>query len=408
MKRRDFLRTGALAATVRGLSAAAGAPLKLPFKGDMFQRGDGRIILAGRGLMYAVSDDGGQRWSQPREVFDSSLPDKGRPIKSDSDVLGFRRLKSGKVGLCYGRRQQVANRRRQEIFFRTSIDDGRSWSAEVSVTPLPGDDLYALHGSLTQLESGRLILPTCTRFRHDYAGRPQGIGHTWLPEYSATHMLYSDDEGATWDATGALFHWKDMGYGGTAPCGEACVAETPDGRLLMLARSTNMRALRSYSSDGGETWTMAEMSSLNNSNAPLRLARIPGTRDLLAVWNQVSAREHRDGYGRSRLSVAVSRDSGRSWRNFKTLELSPGMGEDPEVADTEPPRFVRAGQNTQPGAVPDNPVQGYVQSSYANVHFFGDKIYIDHEHCFRASLWSSEKRDEYQKLHVAPLDWLYS
>lgn len=99
MKRRDFLKTGALAASTGGLSSAAGEPLKLPFKGDMFQRADGRIVLAGRGLVYAVSDDGGRRWSQPREVLDSSLPDKGRPINSDSHVLGFRRLKSGKVGL---------------------------------------------------------------------------------------------------------------------------------------------------------------------------------------------------------------------------------------------------------------------------------------------------------------------
>jgi hypothetical protein len=408
MNRRDFLRTGTLAATASGLARAADEPLKLPFKGDMFRRDDGRIVLAGRGLLYAVSDDGGRRWSQPREVHDSSLPDKGLAVKSDSHVLGLRRLKSGRVGLCYGRWQQVGNQRRQEIFFRTSIDEGRSWSPEVSVTPLPGDDLYALHGSLTQLESGRLILPAYTSLRHDYVGRPKGIGHTWLPEYYATHMLYSDDEGVTWDATGALFHWKDMGHDGSTPCGEACVAETPDGRLLMLARSTNMRVLRSYSSDGGETWTMVEMTDLNNSNAPVRLVRVPGTGDLLIVWNQVSAREQRDGYGRSRLSIAVSRDAGRSWRNFKTLELSPGMDESAKVADREPPRFVRSGESTQPGTVPDNAIAGYVRASYPNVHFFGDELYIDHDHWFRRSLWSSEKRDEYQKLHILPLDWLYS
>ena len=410
MNRRDFLRTGALAATApsRGVPATD-EPLKVPFKGDMFQRDNGRIVIAGRGLVYSVSDDGGQRWSQHRDVLDSSLPDKGRPIKSDSHVLGLRRLHSGKVGLCYGRWQQVNNRRRQEIFFRTSIDEGRSWSPEVSVTPLPGDDLYALHGSLTQLEGGRLILPAYTSFQHDYIGRPKGIGHTWLPEYYATHMLYSDDEGGAWNVTDALFHWKDMGYSGSAPCGEACVAETPDGRLLMLARSTNMRVLRSYSSDSGETWSMVEMTSLNNSNAPVRLARIPSSGDLLIVWNQVTAQEHRDGYGRSRLSVAVSRDSGGTWHNFKTLELSAGMDEKPELSDVEPPCFVRSGENTRPWTAPTNPVQGYVRTSYPNVHFFGDKLYIDHDHWFRPSLWAGngKTRDEYQKLHVLPLDWLY-
>lgn len=409
MNRRDFLRTGTLVLAGSGLLAAdESKPLKIPFKGDMFQRDDGRLVLAGRGLVYSVSDDGGQRWSQTREVLDSSFPDKGRPIKSSSHVLGLLRLRSGRVGLCYGRWQAVNNDRRQEIFFRTSVDEGRSWSAETSVTPLPGDDLYAFHGSLTQLANGRLILPAYTSFSHNYVGRPKGIGHTWLPEYYATHMLYSDDEGETWDATGALFHWKDLGHGGSAPCGEACVDETADGRLIMLARSTNMRVLRSYSSDGGVRWTMVGMTDLSNSNAPVRLARIPSTGDLLIVWNQVTAKEHRDGYGRSRLSTAISQDSGRSWRYFKTLELSPGMDDSRRVEDTEPPRFVRTGSDTSPGTVPDNPIKGYIRASYPNVHFFGDKVYIDHDHWFRPNLWSSEKRDEYQKLHVLPVDWLYS
>lgn len=409
MHRRDFLRTGTLALAAPGLSAAQSSePLKVPFKGDMFQRGDGRLVLAARGLKYSVSDDGGRRWSQPRELYDSSLPGKGHPIKSDSHVLGLIRLHSRRVGLCYGRWQAVGSYRRQEIFFRASIDEGRSWLPETSVTPLPGDDLYALHGSLTQLSSGRLILPAHTSFSHNYIGRPKGIGHSWLPEHYATHMLYSDDEGESWDATGALFHWKDMGHGGTAPCGEACVTETADGRLLMLARSTNMRVLRSYSYDGGKTWTMVRMTSLNNSNAPVRLARIPSTGDLLIVWNQVTAEEHRNGYGRSRLSTAISKDSGESWRHFKTLELSPGMDDTTRVEDLEPPRFVRTGSNTLPGTVPNNPINGYVRASYPNVHFFGDKVYIDHDHWFRASLWSSEKRDEYQKLHVLPVDWLYT
>ena len=413
INRRNFLKTSGLA--VGAATSAAAAPphdsvLKIPFKGDMFQREGGRIILMGRGIQYSVSDDRGTRWSQPRPLLDSSLPGKGRPIHSDSYVLGVQVLASGRLGLCYGRWQQVNNLRRQQIFFRTSVDEGRSWSPEISVTPLPGDDLYALHGSLTLLESGRLILPAYTSFSHDYVGRPRGIGHTWLPEYYATHMLYSDDEGQTWDHTGALFLWKDMGYGGTASCGEACVAETSDGRLLMLGRSTNMRALRSYSRDGGETWRLIDLTDLKSSNAPIRLARIPSTGDLLIVWNQVTAEEHRNGYGRGRLSTAVSRDSGRSWAYFKTRELSPGMDPVRQVGDPEPPGFVRSGENTRPGQVPDNPIKGFIRASYPNVHFFGDKVYIDHDHWFRPNLWAgkSEARDAYQKLHILPLGWLYS
>ena len=413
MNRRTFIKTGGLAAGALQVGAAAPDEvgiLKIPFKGDMFERVSGRIVLMGRGLVYSVSDDDGRRWSQPREVLDSSVAAQGSPIRSDSHVLGLRRLRSGKVALCYGRRQKVSNLERQEIFFRTSVDEGRSWSKAISVTPLPGDDLYALHGSLTQLESGRLILPAYTSFSHNYVGRPKGIGHTWLPEYYATHMLYSDDQGETWDHTGALFHWKDMGYGGSAPCGEACVAETQDGRLLMLARSTNMRVLRSYSEDQGETWSLVELTNLNSSNAPVRLVRIPSTGDLLIAWNQVTAEEHSNGYGRSRLSTAISTDSGRTWGHFKTLRLSPGMQAVGRVVDPDPPQFVRSGENTHPGQVPDNPIRGFVRASYPNVNFFGGKVYIDHDRWFRPSLWAGkgEVREAFQQLHVLELDWLYS
>ena len=99
MNRRDFLRTGTLVLAGSGLLAAdESKPLKIPFKGDMFQRDDGRLVLAGRGLVYSVSDDWGQRWSQTREVLDSSFPDKGRPIKKQLPCARFASLAVGPGG----------------------------------------------------------------------------------------------------------------------------------------------------------------------------------------------------------------------------------------------------------------------------------------------------------------------
>src|SRR2546422_2833690 len=218
---------------------------KIPLKGAMFQRRNGELVLMGRGLVWSASKDGGRSWSDPKPLLD-----RGKAVVSHSHVLGLLRLQSGKVALCYARSAggsaetdallegpSAARAEREEIFFRTSVDDGLTWSEETSVTPLPGDDLYALHGSMVQLRSGRLILPAYTNFRHDYVGRPRGVGHAWLPEYCATHMLYSDDEGRTWDHTAGLFLWKDMGHGGIVDCDEACVEDTSDGRVIMLARN---------------------------------------------------------------------------------------------------------------------------------------------------------------------------
>ncbi len=408
MKRRDFLKTGGVAASALLVGASPAEQhtpvLKLPFRGAMYQRMNGELILVGRGLVYSTSHDAGISWSRPRLFMN-----RGEAIQSESHVLGLRRLRSGKVALMYGRRQRVNNYHRQEIFFRTSDDDGQTWSPENSVTPLPGDDLYALHGSLVELSSGRLILPAYTHFSHEYIGRPRNAGDTWLPHYNATHMLISDDEGVTWEPTNGLYLWKDFGHGGIASCGEACLAETKDGRLLMLARTTNMRALRSYSDDGGETWTYVELTDLSSSDAPIRLTRIPKSGDLLIVWNQATASEQRSGYGYSRLSCAVSKDSGKSWEHFRTLELCPGMATDDRVDDPEPPQFVRAGENTSPGQVPNNSVRGIVRSSYANVHFVGDRVLVDHEHWWTPNLWAGKgaRRDAYQKLQILPLNWFY-
>ena len=407
MKRRDFLKASSVATGAFFVGANNNdedAVGKIPFKGAMYERGDGKLVLICRGLVYSVSHDEGRTWSKRKLLMNT-----GEAIQSDSDVLGLERLHSGKLALCYGRRQKVGNETHQEIFIRTSEDDGKTWSPENSLTPFARDDLYALHGSLVQLKSGRLILPSYSSYSHNYVGRPRGIGHTWLPEYYATHMLISDDEGVTWEPTGAMFLWKDFGHGGTTACGEACLAETADGRLLMLGRTTNMRALRSYSKDDGTTWSYVECSDLCSSNSPVRLKRIPSTGDLLVVWNQVTAQEHRDGYGRSRLSTAISKDSGQSWEHFRNLELCPGMDPNPRVVDPEPPQFVCAGADTDPGRVPSNRVRGIIRNSYPNVHFLGNKVFIDHDHHWKPNQWvdQSQRRDVYQKLHILPLDALY-
>lgn len=408
MKRRDFLKTTTLAAGVAAIGQRAGATENfrtLPGKGATFQRKNGQLVHIMRGLVQSVSDDQGETWSTPKLIFNN-----GETIHSDSHVLGLLRLQSGKIGLSYGRMKKVQNFMRQEIFFRTSDDEGQTWSAENSITPFDGDDLYALHQSMVQLKSGRLILPAYTSFSHNYVGRPRGIGHGWLPEYYATHMLLSDDEGVTWLPTAALYLWKDLGHGGLAPCGEAAVAETADGRLLMLARTTNMRALRSYSNDGGETWSFVELTELCSSNAPIRLKSLPQSDDLLIVWNQVTAEEHRNGFGRSRLSMAVSKNSGTTWTHFQNLELCPEMQTSVRIVDPEAPQFVRPGEKTHPGQVPNNSIRGIARYSYPNVNFFNDKIYIDHDHYIAPNQWVSkdERRHEAQKLHILPLEALYA
>jgi hypothetical protein len=59
---------------------------------------------------------------------------------------------------------------------------------------------------------------------------------------------------------------------------------------------------------------------LASSYSPCRLGILPGTGDMVVIWNQVSREEIRKGLRRCRLSSAVSSDGGRTWAHFKNID----------------------------------------------------------------------------------------
>jgi hypothetical protein len=104
-------------------------------------------------------------------------------------------------------------------------------------------------------------------------------------------------------------------------------------------------AIYQRKNDNGKSWSLVEFTDLSTSDASIRFHRVPSNGDLLIVWNQVTIQEQRNGYGRSCLSTAISRDSGQTWGHFKNLELSPGMNPDTQVIDPQP-QFARGGEYT--------------------------------------------------------------
>ena len=164
---------------------------------------------------------------------------------------------------------------------------------------------------------------------------------------------------------GNLGHWG---------CEEPAIAELKDGRVLCFMRSQCGRILKSYSGDGGEYWMKVEATDIAMSNSPCVLKRIPRTGDLVMVWNQVSAAEICKGYRRGRLSIAISKNDGQTWGNFKTLELSPGLEDRKRVAPPPLTPMVRgpSGPDHVLGTIPD----GFLHFGYPTVWFTADKIVI--------------------------------
>ena len=323
----------------------------------------GELMAAG-GPNCRISTDDGLTWSKAQRFPDGIAGD------------GLIRLKSGALAL-YNTKQ-----------IWLSHDEGETWNAGSSINML-GSPYYA---TLIQLSNGRLLYPSRVCYSNSHHTdlpsenlqtyglwrgiRRQLAGHYHHPEIDIASVSYSDDEGKTWQlCDGSLMGWFDShgipnGYGGITACDEPSVAETKDGRQLFFARSTVGRIVQSYSRDGGVTWSAIRPNELACSYSPPRLVSIPRTGDLMCVWNQVSREEIRRGYRRGRLSVAISEDSGTSWKNFKTIEVSAGL-EDVDRILPESPIIPVIGL-PDVGQIPDD----FAVFRYPNVCFAENKVYL--------------------------------
>jgi hypothetical protein len=154
------------------------------------------------------------------------------------------------------------------------------------------------------------------------------------------------------------------------------------------------RIVHSYSSDHGEHWLPLLPTELANSNSPPRLRRIPASGDLLCIWNQVSGDEIRGGFRRSRLSSAISKDDGKSWQHFKTIEACEGMADSSRG---------EARQNV--GQLPD----GYAYYHYANVAFADDNVLVMYARGY-PTMGVAEQllHQQEQVLRIYPLEWFYA
>ena len=366
------------------------------------QDGSVTMLLPGE-RSTQVTRDLGTTWDAPRKIICDGDELEHSPI-------GISRLQSGKLALPY----QAS----EAMHLATSEDDGQTWTTVGEIGRNADGSPY--HDAMVQLSSGRLLLPVrwCAAADHPDSFQPQATGrwhghtvplegHGHSPEIDIAFVYISDDEGRTWQrCRGCLMGWFNDGMTGVTPCDEPCVAETKDGRVLFFARSTVGRIVYSYSEDGGETWSCVKPTDLACSYSPARLVTIPGSGDLLCVWNQVSGEDIRRGFRRGRLSLAISETNGQSWKNFKNLEISEGL--DPVATRIQPDQELRSMVRARKdcGDMPD----GWSFFHYANADFACDHVFITYlRGCLvdDAAAVRQVGQPQEEVLRVFPVDWLY-
>ena len=353
-------------------------------------------------LMMQESRDVGRSWSEPWEMKD----EKGKRIWALHHTE--LRLPSGELGLIcsemwhpYGHRGRDAGR---SMMFRTSRDEGRTWSAP---TVMAQSFCMTCTGHAIILSSGRILAPTFTwmsplsgtEAEAWATGGPEGT-----PSFSYSSALFSDDNGRSWQKSmSELFISR---YRQNFDLEEPTVIELNNDTLLMHLRNPMGRMSRSYSTDQGLTWSVPEDIHIAAANCPSMIKRIPATGALLMVWNQASMQEIVNGLHRARLSCAISTDEGKSWEDFKNLESL----DDSTAVNPPPPSWFRIVEQfedygyQQPGNTSRyHRAPGPLRICYPHVMFDGDEALIVYDFG-HGSLGNASGI----KLRAIPIDWFVS
>jgi len=381
-----------------GLELAA--PIPAP---SVLKTKDGRLMMIGSGRR-CVSQDGGKTWTKPEAL----------PVGVSFAI----RLASGKL----------AGPGPGDLFF-VSEDEGGTWKAvgKMAAGAVPGTPYESgASAVLIQARSGRLLVPVRFTEGAGHSGLYDGSGawgtlqgklrriegHAHFPEPDIAHVLFSDDEGKTWSRSeGGIMVWHGDGYGGMWPCDEPTAVEAKDGAILLFLRTTLGRVYvarsgpvdcvdregRRVQCSPGQRFDHPQPTPLASSYSPCVVRRIPNSGDLLLVWNQVSGDEIRAGYRRGRLSSAISKDDGRTWQHFRTIDrivLPPAGRVDPDPQ----PRMVRALDYV--GVLPDD----YGAVDYPTVEIVEETAFV---FWYRSVVRPRPGDVTGRRLWVVPLGWFY-
>ena len=385
-------------------------------KASLVELEGGRILAhALRGFTF--SDDGGITWSEGY----AGKRANGDNVSSQNLV----RLSGNAIGCVVMRAMPGAQIRADtECVFSTSEDQGKTWSDPV-VMNNGRQRAHPLKDSIIRTRSGRIIQPVYHRmgqgnWHHEEAPFAGGYingrfvstdAHFFDPHFSGSYVLYSDDEGKTWQANrdGELFiHLEPDGpcYKATEPS----VVEVEPNKLMMILRTTLGRLFQAWSEDNGETWSRPFPTQLAGTQAPGKVCKLPATGHLLVVWTQVGSEEVRQGLIRARLSSAVSRNDGGMWEFFQNVEsILEGTHVEPGPIETTRPQACYPVNSGRPAVGFDTryarPLPAnYGRFSYPSVLALEDRVLITHGYS-----WHDKHGEQHTgpKLKVLPLSWFY-
>lgn len=269
-----------------------------------FQKGQGDSDFFPNRLVTKTSKDGGRTWGDYRVLVE--------PSSGDVNVFSpnFVRLANGDILFVFMR--YLSFSQAQNKYPPTSAvawiskDEGKTFRPHGVLWKTSYNSFAS--SAIKKTAGGRILLP----LNRDLSNKGQA-------DHWEGGLIYSDDGGTTWKESD---NWIDLPMRGIM---ETHVEELRDKRLLMIMRTQLGAVFQSDSSDGGKTWSKPQTTGLKSPESCPDLVKIPSTGDLMLIWNNsLYDSKYYSHFGkRTPLTVAISRDDGRTWSHIKNIETDP-------------------------------------------------------------------------------------
>ncbi|MBB5031199.1 sialidase family protein [Prosthecobacter vanneervenii] len=251
------------------------------------------------------SDDQGRTWSQPVTVVENTGGDNVMSVS-------LLRLASGKLAMFYCIKNSWIDCRPH---MRISTDEGETWSQPKLVLQAPG--YFVMNNDrVIQTSKGRIVIPLAF---HRSRGTDPESSKSWDARAIAM-WIYSDDEGATWTESSS---WWAMAVRSGSGLQEPGVVELADGGLFSWCRTDQGAQYGFYSTDAGKTFSPPVPTEMKSPNGPASIKRLPGSSDLLAIYNDHSGMFPFPPKKRNPYVAAISTDGGKTWPKRKLIESDP-------------------------------------------------------------------------------------
>jgi len=277
-------------------------------EGDFITLKDGRILfiyshytgtstsdhapayLAGR---YSMNE--GKTWTKEDELI---VEREGEMNVMSVSLL---RLNNGNIALFYLKKNSVTD---CIPMVRFSKDEAHTWSDPMPCITDKAGYFVLNNNRVIQLKSGRILM--ALNLYNVPKGSHLNKGSLW--------SYYSDDNGRSWKSGTEVSNPEKV------LTQEPGIVELNGGNILMLIRSDIGVQCISYSKDKGVTWSPVERSNIKSPVSPASIERIPSTGDLLLVWNNNDGEDSAIKGKRTPLTIAISKDEGRTWERKKNIE----------------------------------------------------------------------------------------